>query len=385
VIPRALLSAGIELAERGRVPDLVLRRAIRSLCASWARSFDGLGEDEARRLREEFVAEASAAPVAPVPELANEQHYEVPAEFFELCLGARRKYSSCWWGDGVRTLDEAEEASLALTCEHAGLADGQRILELGCGWGSLSLWMAERYPASRILAVSNSASQRRSILARAESRGLTNLRVVTADVNGLELPDRYDRVVSVEMFEHMRNWRELLRRISGWLEPDGRLFLHFFCHRAHPSVYGTEGPENWMGRHFFTGGIMPSRDLLEAHPEHLAVESDWWWDGTHYRDTSNAWLANLDAHRDEARAILATTYGARDADRWLNRWRLFFLSCAELFGLRGGAEWGVGHYRLAIASPSRATPSRISASASSANPRMKPASGGGTSQKGRSG
>jgi cyclopropane-fatty-acyl-phospholipid synthase len=364
VIPRFLLSAGIEAAERGLVPDAVIRRSMRALCEGWAREQEALPAAERGRRRTEFARAASSGPIAPVPAAANEQHYEVPAAFFDLVLGARRKYSSCHFGPETgdpalppaARLDAAEESALARTAEHADLANGQRVLELGCGWGSLTLWMAERFPASRITAVSNSASQRLHIEGRAKETGLRNVRVITADMNGFAPDGRFDRVVSVEMFEHMRNWRELLARIAGWLEADGRLFLHFFCHRSESSVYGTEGPENWMGRHFFTGGIMPARDLLAAYEADLAVEADWWWNGRHYRDTAEAWLANLDARRAEAMPVLAETYGPRDAERWFHRWRLFFLSCAELFGLREGEEWGVGHYRLAPVSAAAVQP-----------------------------
>jgi cyclopropane-fatty-acyl-phospholipid synthase len=282
-----------------------------------------------------------------VPEKANEQHYAVPPAFFELVLGRHLKYSSAFWPDGVDSLDEAERAMLELTAERAGLADGQEILELGCGWGSLTLYMARTYPNARITAVSNSAPQRRFI----ESRAPANVRIVTADMNDLVRSDGgrlggpYDRVVSVEMFEHMRNYRALLRRVRSWMRDDARLFVHVFCHRRFAYPFETEGADNWMGRWFFSGGIMPSFDLLSRFDEALTVEADWEVDGTHYERTARAWRENLEAREAEVMAVLRDTYGD-DASRWFHRWRLFFLACEELFGYRGGSEWLVGHYRF---------------------------------------
>jgi cyclopropane-fatty-acyl-phospholipid synthase len=270
----------------------------------------------------------------------------VPAEFFAHVLGPHRKYSCCWYPEGAATLEEAERASLELTCEHADLEDGMDVLELGCGWGSLTLFMAERYPGSRITAVSNSSSQRESILGRARERGLGNLEVITADVNAFEPEGHFDRVVSVEMFEHMRNWEELLRRIAGWIRPEGRALIHVFRHRERAYLFRTDGPANWMGRHFFTGGLMPGRELFREFAEDLAVTRIWDWDGTHYARTSEAWLRNLDRSRAEVMPILESTYGKRHARRWFRRWRVFFMACAELFGHAGGSEWGVSHYRL---------------------------------------
>lgn len=242
---------------------------------------------------------------------------------------------------------EAEAASLEITCERADLADGQDVLELGCGWGSLSLWMAERFHNSRITAVSNSAPQRRFIETEAASRGLTNLRVITADINQFATdPHRFDRVVSVEMFEHMRNYERLLERIASWLRPDGKLFVHHFCHRQFAYPFETDGDTNWMGRCFFTGGLMPSENMLSHFNRHMTVIEQWRWDGTHYQRTSEAWLANLDAHRLEVLPILEATYGPEAAQRWFHRWRLFFLAVAELFGYANGTEWFVSHSLL---------------------------------------
>lgn len=340
----SLLNRAIAAVERGLVPDFLLRRGIRALCAGRARSLrQGGCEAQAERQRD-LLARMDRGPVAPVPDMANQQHYELPPEFFGLVLGKHRKYSGCRWPGGVTTLQGAEEAALEETCRRAGLADGQEILELGCGWGSLSLWMAAAYPGSRITAVSNSAGQRQFIEDQAGERGLANLRVITADMNDFQPAARFDRVISVEMFEHMRNYRLLLRRIASWLRPGGKLFLHIFCHRDQPYFFETEGAGNWMGRYFFTGGLMPSDGLLAAFQEDLLLRERWRWNGEHYRRTLEAWLENLDRNKGPALELLAGVYGKEDAGRWFFRWRVFFIACAELFGFRGGNEWWVAHY-----------------------------------------
>ena len=337
----------IDLCERGLVPDALTRLGIRRLCA--------------QRLREEHAGDAVAAwarfrdlldglrqsPLAIETEAANRQHYEVPARFFELCLGKRLKYSSCYYPTGRETLDQAEEAMLALYGERAELADGMRILELGCGWGSLTLWMAERFPNARILGVSNSASQREHILGQCAKRGLNNVEILTRDVNVLDLGERrFDRVVSIEMFEHVRNYRVLFERISGWLDPGGKLFCHIFCHRELMYPFETEGEDNWMGRYFFTGGLMPAADTFLHFQEHLRLEEQWRLSGTHYERTSNHWLENQDRHANEVLRLFEGVYGKAEAKIWAQRWRMFWMACAELFGYAGGNEWLVAHYRF---------------------------------------
>jgi len=338
------MTLGIELAERGLVPGPVIRLGIRNLLRQRVAQERRRHADREEALAR-FVEEMSRAEVAPVPAFANQQHYEVPAAFFREVLGRHMKYSSAFWPEGVTSLDAAEEAMLALTCERAQLGDGQRILDLGCGWGSLALHAAARWPGSRVLAVSNSASQRAFVLGEAALRGLGNLEVVTADMNGFSPEGRFDRVVSVEMFEHMRNWPELLRRISGWLAPAGKLFVHVFAHRRYAYPFETSADDDWMGRHFFTGGIMPSDDLLPRVRGALALESHWVVPGTHYARTAEAWHRNLLARSSAAAAALQLP--PAEARRQIRRWRIFFLACAELFGFSGGREWFVSHYRLA--------------------------------------
>lgn len=343
-VPLTLSSLGIGCTERGWLPDALVRSGVRALLKMRLAEIHARSAERAAELAETFVESMRHAPIAPLAEMANRQHYELPQEFFGQVLGPRRKYSSAWWPAGVNNLHSAEEAALAVTCERAGLADGQRVLELGCGWGSLTLWMAERFPGSRITAVSNSHSQRAYIEAEAKRRGLTGVAVVTCDVAGFAPTAHFDRVVSVEMFEHLRNWPEMFRRVRRWLEVDGRFFMHVFTHRATPYAFEDRGEADWMTRHFFAGGMMPSDDLPGRFQHDLSLVGHWRWDGTHYARTAEAWLGNLDARRATVWPILARTYGAERAKLWWTRWRIFFLACAELFGYERGQQWWVGHY-----------------------------------------
>jgi cyclopropane-fatty-acyl-phospholipid synthase len=338
------MTVGIELAERGLVPEPVIRLGIRSLLRKRLAQ-EGRRHADREAALGHLVREMSGAEVAPVPEAANHQHYEVPAAFFREVLGRNMKYSCAYWPEGTETLDAAEEAMLALTCERAQLGDGQRILDLGCGWGSLTLQAAARWPGSQLVAVSNSGSQREHILAEASRRGLANVQVVTADMNRFAPDGRFDRVVSVEMLEHMRNWPELLRRVGGWLRPGGKLFVHVFAHRSHAYPFESAADDDWMGRHFFTGGLMPSDDLLPRVRGALELEDHWVVPGTHYARTAEAWHRNL--LRRSAAAATALGLPPAAARLQMRRWRIFFLACAELFGFAGGREWIVSHYRLA--------------------------------------
>jgi cyclopropane-fatty-acyl-phospholipid synthase len=323
------------------VPDPVSRAGIGFLVATARRKL----ADPPAGIENAFAREMSGRPIAEHTKAANDQHYEVPSAFFQACLGPRLKYSSCLYRTGKETLGEAEVIALDETCRHAQLADGQAILELGCGWGSLSLWMAQAYRNAKITSVSNSSSQKAFIDRRANALGLNNLTVITADMNDFSIGQRFDRIVSVEMFEHMANWRGLLERTRRWLKPDGRLFLHVFSHVTWPYRFEVSDRSDWIAQHFFTGGVMPSHNLIRSFGDLYAVEDDWRWSGGHYERTALQWLENFDANQDVIWPALVETYG-RDARVWKRRWRLFFLATAGLFGDRGGAEWGVSHYLL---------------------------------------
>lgn len=331
-----IVRAGLALAERGRLPLALTRRGVRRLLTHRLREL----EQHDRRLR--VLDHMTAGPIALRPDKPNQQHYELPSKFFQLVLGPRLKYSSALWPMGTTNLQEAEAAMLDLTCLRAQLEDGQHILDLGCGWGSLSLHMAKRFPRSQILALSNSTPQRHYI----EEHRPSNLEVVTADINEFDTERRFDRVVSVEMFEHLRNHRLLMQRLAGWLRPGGKLFVHVFCHRRYAYFFETEGPANWMGRYFFTAGLMPSADLVLQFQDALVLESRWLVNGRHYARTAQAWRRNLEGAEDAVIPILRTVYGDEAAARWFQRWRLFFLACEELFGYRQGLEWLVAHYRF---------------------------------------
>lgn len=340
----SLANVAIRRLQDAPFPDFIARPAIDSLVSEARRRLDR----EAPHDEAVFAREMARCAIAEHTAAANAQHYELPPEFFEICLGARLKYSCCLYPTPDTTLDEAEEAALAETCAHAGLADGQRVLELGCGWGSLSLWMAERYPGSTITAVSNSHGQRRHIEAKARERGLTNLTVITCDMNYFSPEEGgadFDRIVSVEMFEHMANWRALLTRAHGWLNPDGRMFIHVFTHRDAPYRFDHTDNGDFIAQHFFTGGVMPSRGLMRQFPDLFRVEREWTWNGVNYQRTADHWLANMDANGDRVMELMRETYGA-DAALWRRRWRRFYLATAGLFGNDGGNTWAVNHYLL---------------------------------------
>jgi cyclopropane-fatty-acyl-phospholipid synthase len=339
------VSTGIELAERGLVPDAAIRWGIRRLLRQRVRIESGRGIEEQQERFREFRSSIDSSPLAVNTADANIQHYEVPAEYFATVLGPHRKYSCCLYASPDTPLQQAEAAMLDLTCQRAGIADGQSVLELGCGWGSLSLWMASRYPGARVTAVSNSNSQREYIEQQARNRGLGNLRVITADMNGFDAdPAAYDRCVSVEMFEHMRNYRELFRRIAGWLKPGGRMFTHVFVHREVAYPFEIDGQNDWMAKHFFTGGTMPSAHLFTHYQSDLRLLDQWHVCGVHYSRTLEAWLKLHDSNRERIRGIFRGCYPPGEADRMFHRWRVFYLACSELFAYGGGREWFVSHF-----------------------------------------
>jgi cyclopropane-fatty-acyl-phospholipid synthase len=337
----SLIENAARMIERLPMPDSATLLGVNYLVRRSSRRLSEIGADDARA----FAQAMSKRPIAEHIAEAKAQHYELPPEFFGLFLGARRKYSSALYGPGIETLDQAEEYALAETAAHAGLADGQDILELGCGWGSLSLWMAEQYPHARITSVSNSRPQRTYIEAEAMRRGLANLSVVTAEIGDFAPERRFDRVVSVEMFEHLANWQALLARIRTWLAPGGLLFLHVFSHRSLAYRFDPADKSDWIAQHFFTGGIMPSHSLIGLIDAGFEVTDDWRWSGKHYERTALDWLANYDRKREEIEPVLKSVYGT-EAALWRRRWRLFFLATAGLFGSSRGEEYGVSHYRL---------------------------------------
>ncbi|HEX7910842.1 MAG TPA: cyclopropane-fatty-acyl-phospholipid synthase family protein [Paraburkholderia sp.] len=336
----------LRCAEHGWLPDPLIRAGMRALLRQRLR--DEHADDGARRVEafEIMLADLRANPIAIETQAANAQHYELPDAFFAAHLGPRLKYSCCYYPQGGETLAAAEDAMLELYAQRAGLADGQRILDLGCGWGSLSLWLAARYPRASIVGLSNSRGQRAFIERCAAQRGLTNLRIVTGDVVDYEFPSDiapFDRVLSIEMFEHMKHYGLLLAKISRWLHDDGRLFVHLFAHRLLAYHFTVRDGSDWMSRYFFTGGTMPSADLLLRFQDDLRVVRQWWVGGTHYARTADQWLASLDAARGRVMPVLSETYGPQ-ARIWFQRWRMFYMAVAELFGYAGGQEWGVAHY-----------------------------------------
>jgi cyclopropane-fatty-acyl-phospholipid synthase len=339
----------IDCCEHGLMPDALTRFGMRQLMKQ--RLHDEASADgEARSARfNRFLAELRSSPIAVETKAANEQHYEVPAEFFHLHLGPQLKYSCCLYPAGNETLAQAEELMLELCAERAQLRDGMRILDLGCGWGSLSTWLAKKYPDSQIVGLSNSQGQREFIMQRAKERGLSNLTICTGNIVDFDFNDRqlggsFDRVMSIEMFEHMKNYGLLLQKLARWMKADAKLFVHIFAHKLLAYHFEVKDQTDWMSRYFFSGGTMPSENLLLQFQDDVKIEERWWLSGQHYEKTANNWLAGMDAKKDEIMQVFRKGYGDGQADLWFNRWRMFYMAVAELFGYAGGNEWGVGHY-----------------------------------------
>lgn len=330
----------IHLAENGILPEWLIRFGIRRLLAQRLKKEASGGEARQNVVLSEFLE----APIAINTDEANEQHYALPPEFMELSLGHRLKYSACHWPEGVETLDNAEVASLELVAKRAKLSDRMDILELGCGWGSFSLWAAQKYPNSSVVSVSNSAAQREYIEQKAEKHGIDNLRIITADINTFSIDEKFDRIVTIEMLEHVRNHAYVFEQVANWLKPEGRLFAHVFSHRRYTYPFEVESKKDWMARYFFTGGMMPSHGLFKHYNQHLEVEQDWQLSGIHYQKTLDAWLQKMESAKPEIINIFNKTYGLSEANIWFNRWRIFFMACSELFGYHNGIEWGVSHY-----------------------------------------
>ena len=334
----------IKLAEKGILPDFFIRLGISKLCGQRLTDANDLSLKAREEKHQKWIDILMKSPIALVPEKANEQHYEVPPRLFELVLGAKLKYSSGYWPQGTSTLDDSEVQMLKLTSKRAALSDGQEVLELGCGWGSLTFHMALTYPNSKITAVSNSNDQRQFIEKKCDELKIKNIKVITADMNDFSSEKTFDRVVSIEMFEHMRNYDELLKRVSEWLKKDGKLFVHIFSHKEIAYPFEDKGEGDWMAREFFSGGQMPSHKLLTCFSSRMKIEKDWRVEGTHYEKTSLAWLNKMDENKKEVLKLFEKTYGKNEASTWFQRWRIFFMSCEVLFGFNKGSEWGVSHY-----------------------------------------
>ncbi|MDB4835017.1 cyclopropane-fatty-acyl-phospholipid synthase family protein [Cyclobacteriaceae bacterium] len=334
----------LNIVEKNIIPDWLIRLKIRHLLKSRLRDeYEGSNEGRKERFMD-LIDELKSSPIAVNTIDANEQHYEVPTAFYQLVMGDHLKYSCGYWKDKQSDQNTSEKDMLEITTKRAELTDNQTILELGCGWGSLTLFMAEKYPGSNITAVSNSRTQKEFIDSKADERGLKNIEVITADMNDFEADKIYDRVVSVEMFEHMRNYQKLLLKVNQFLKDEGKLFVHIFSHKELSYKFEVKDDTDWMSKYFFTGGIMPSDHLFHYFNEDLLVKKHWTINGTHYEKTSNNWLARMDQNKERVMAIFKDTYGSSHATKWWVYWRLFFMSCAELWGYNKGEEWVVSHY-----------------------------------------
>lgn len=344
------LKKTIKLIENGKMPDFITRAGIRKLLSERLDSLRFSTEEAHQNYIHQYVDSLKKFPLAVMTKEANEQHYEVPTKYYDFCLGRHKKYSSCFWDKNTTTLEEAEQLSLDISIDHAQIQDGMSILELGCGWGSLSLELARRFPNSKIVSVSNSKTQKTYIDNEAKIRGFTNLEIKTLDLSQKENyhfdGENFDRVMSIEMMEHLRNYQDFFNLISKRMKPNAKFFIHIFTHKESPYLFETEGEDNWMGKYFFSGGQMPSINLFEYFNNDLVVQEKWYWNGEHYQRTLEEWLNRMDQNEEEVMKLFKETYGSEYAVTWFNRWRIFYMSCAELFGFNHGKEWGVTHYLL---------------------------------------
>lgn len=332
------------LLEKNLIPDFLIRIGIRRLLKQRLQDEKKENPEAQKKHLLKLVEELKNSPIAIETKAANEQHYEVPTQFYQYCLGKHLKYSSGFWKDGVKDIDTSEKDMLDITCERAELQNGQEILELGCGWGSLSLFMSAKFPKSNFTVVSNSRTQKIYIDEQAKLRGINNLTVLTIDINNFSIDKKFDRVVSVEMFEHLRNYKLLFNKIASLLKDDGKMFVHVFTHKTYAYKFEVKDDTDWMSKYFFTGGIMPSNDLFSYFNDDLKIVNQWQVNGMHYSKTSEAWLQNMDKHKAEIIPLFKKTYGKENTTKWWVYWRIFYMACAELWGYNKGEEWMVVHY-----------------------------------------
>ncbi|XP_065051146.1 uncharacterized protein LOC135680867 [Rhopilema esculentum] len=328
--------------------DESLRESVRQNLRTWLDKLQCGGDVELKMsYKRKLISKLRKSPVAINTEDANEQHYEVPTEFFLECLGKRMKYSSALWPDGVKTLDESEDRMLALVCERAQVEDAQKVLDLGCGWGVTGLWILEKYPNCTVFCVSNSRTQKQFIESQAKRKGFADrLTCITADANLFDTNERFDRIISIEMFEHMKNYEVLMRQVAKWLKPGGLLFTQILCHRefAYEFKSNRGSDTEWMAKQFFSGGTMPSSDFFLYFQNDLMILDHWNINGKHYSKTLEAWLRKLDQNKGNAMKVLEKAYGKDAAPQHMFNWRMFFMYCSEVFNFDNGNEWIVAHH-----------------------------------------
>jgi len=338
------------MASLPKMPEWLQRKLIQSHLKWWSGRLEAGGDAEKQHHYREKMIKVfrENEKIAEATEEAKEQHYEVPTDFFLLSLGPWLKYSSCYWPKGCSTLRGAEEAMLEKICERAQIQDGMEILDLGCGWGSCGLYLLKKYPNVKVTFFSNSTTQQAYIREQAKKgNNLDRIKSIAGDVNVTELNAEFDRIVTNEMFEHMKNYEKLFEKVSKWLKPEtGLLFIHVFCHRFFPYQFKVKDSNNadWMGRNYFTGGSMPSFDTFLYFQKHLAIQNTWMINGVHYSKTLEAWLDLLKEKESIISEIFAKEYGADKVTEHLNGWKLFYIMSSEAFKYNEGNDWCVAHY-----------------------------------------